>query len=385
MSANIEQLFDAVSRAPARPRRRAVRQSWSKADITRLRRLVGKMMYADMAKVLGRSVNAVKSKLQMLGYRLTADVSQAVGVSAIELSRRTGIPHEVVWKDIKRGCIKRVTRIGTKDYLIPHRNANAYARVVLARLARHERAIARIKRATITRQEFMRMSGLSETHTTRYLKHGIVRGWKVPCKWVSTKRDRWEWLVDREDAERVIKARDEGTLALRKRSYRAESTQSGRQVTQLRRERRLGLRPARSIQRSRREGFLSVAEVAMAVGLSEVSVRAHVESGRLACERRRVGSRTRIDVPESAMADYRLWLALPLASKGRARPCVYQRAQATELGLTPIADAARSVGVSRSLLLMAIEAGSVPAQKVGRLICVRQADVDAFAASRRNS
>jgi hypothetical protein len=385
MSANIEQLFDAVSRAPARPRRRAARQSWSKADITRLRGLVGKMMYADMAKALGRSVNAVKSKLQMLGYRLTADVSQAVGVSAIELSRRTGIPHEVVWKDIKRGRIKRVTRIGTKDYLIPHRNANAYARAVLDRLAKRERAIARIKRPTMTKSEFMRKSGLSETHCTRYLQHGIVRGWKVPCKWVSTKRYRWEWLVDREDGERVIKARDEGTLSLRKRSYRAASARAGKQVTQLRRERRLGLRPARSPKQSRREGYLSVAEVAMAVGLSEVSVRSHVDAGRLACERRHVGRRARIDVPESAMADYRAWLALPLASRGRARPCVYQRAQAHELGLTPIADAARGAGVSRFVLLTAIEAGIVPAQRVGRLICVRQADAEAFAASRRNS
>ncbi len=385
MSANIEQLFDAVSRTPAKPRRRAVRQPWSKADIARLRRMVGKMMYAEMAKKLGRSINSVKSKLQMLGYRLTADVSQAVGVSAIELSRRTGIPHEVVWKDIKRGRIKRVTRIGAKDYLIPHRNANAYARAVLKQLARRDRAIARIKRPTMTKNEFMQMSGLSETHSTRYLQHGIVRAWKVPCKWISAQRDRWEWLVDRKDAERVIKARDAGTLSLRKHSYRLAAKENSQLVSQLRRERRLGLRPARSPQRSRREGFLSVAEVAMAVGLSEVSVRSHVESGMLPCERMHVGRRTRIDVPESAMDAYRSWLALPLANRGRVRPCVYQHARALEAGLTPIKDAAASVGVSRFVLLTAVKAGTVPAEKVGRLICVRAADAEAFAASRSHA
>lgn len=279
------------------------RARWMQRDVTALEEMVGRCTPIEMARRLGRSLNSIKCKLAALGYVIGEDVRGPLGLSAIGVARRLGAPYEVVWRMVRAGDAKARRYEGRKDYLIEWPEVRRIERHLAGLRRKRERALARIGEPTITKQEFMRLIGLSETQATRYLQGGIVRAWKVPCKWSTIAADRWDWLVSLRDARRAKRQREQGRLRLRKRKYRAMVDQTSARVAELRRAGQIG-RGRRHPRPCPVPGHLSPSQIAEQAGVSHETVARHIRSGRLKAKRVRVGRREFLAVRLKAAQAY---------------------------------------------------------------------------------
>jgi len=280
------------------------RLSWTPDDVALLRAMVGQETPQGMAHCLGRRTNTVVCKLQTMGYSIKSDVMAPLGLSAIGLARRVGVPYDIVWRAI-RGKRLPAERVGRKRYLVRWPDALAFERRMSKLRLRRERVLARIQEPTITKQELMRLIGLSETHATRYLQHGIVRAWKVPCKYTEIGRERWEWRISLADAKRVKKLRQSGRLRLGKKSWRAMNHRMEREIKRLHGAGRLGLRPISSDRQFNpiTPGAYTVTRICRMTGLPDHAVYQAIRDGRLRARRVRIGRNERIVVsPKSFQA-----------------------------------------------------------------------------------
>lgn len=282
--------------------RRRVHRPWLPADVAELESFVGRLTPAEMAERVGRSLNSVKCKLRTLGFKATG-IRDPLGLSAIGVARRLGVPYEVIWRMVRSSQVKAKRFERGKDYLIGWPDVRRLEQHFGRMRRRRERALARISEKTITKQAFMRLIGLSETHATRYLQGGIVKAWKVPCKWSMIAADRWEWLVSLADARRVKREREHGKLRLGKRKFRQLVARESARVAELRRAGKLG--------RSRRQprpcpvpGHLSPSQIAQVAGVSRETVARDIRNCRLKAKRIRVGRRQFLVVPEKDVPAY---------------------------------------------------------------------------------
>ncbi|NJM40674.1 MAG: hypothetical protein HC853_07845 [Anaerolineae bacterium] len=175
--------------------RRQPRRSWTPAEVQFIDAHIGQLAPEAMAQRLGRSHSSTLQKIQSLGYDLAAQARQPLGLTAAALSRRLGLSLEQVWRDVQRGVI-HAERHNKKDYCIAWPEVAQYERRMtrLARQRQRERVLARIQQPVLTKQAAMALIGLSETHITRYLQTGVLKGWKVPCQYQPTAKQRWEWV-----------------------------------------------------------------------------------------------------------------------------------------------------------------------------------------------
>jgi hypothetical protein len=266
--------------------------------------MVGRETPQGMARRLGRRTNTVVCKLQTMGYSISRDVMAPLGLSAIGLARRVGVPYGIVWHAI-RGKWLPAERVGHKRYLVRWPDALAFERRMSKLRLRRESVLAHIQEPTITKQGFMRLIGLSETHATRYLQHGIVRAWKVPCKYTDIGRERWEWRVSLADAQRVKKMRQSGRLRFDKKSWRKMNRHMEREIKRLHGAGRLGLRPTSSNRQFKpvMPGAYTVTQICRMTGLPNHAVYHAIRDGRLRARRVRIGRNERIVVsPQSFQA-----------------------------------------------------------------------------------
>ncbi len=63
---------------------------------------------------------------------------------------------------------------------------------------------------TVSKREAMALTGLSETHLTRYLQAGVITAWKLPS--LTGPHSRGEWLVLRQSAEAVFLSKSMGGI-----------------------------------------------------------------------------------------------------------------------------------------------------------------------------
>jgi excisionase family DNA binding protein len=364
--------------------RRSTRRTWSRREIEQLHGLVGRRTVTEIAREMGRSRNAVSSKLMTLGYRIKADVQQSVGLNCVDMAQSLDVPYELVWRDVRNGRIAGAHKEAGKDYIVPWPSIRRYARQIETIRRRRERALGRINEETITKQEFMRLIGLQETHATRYLLGKVVKAWKVPTMWVETKRWRWEWRVSKRDAERVAKLRAAGKLRLRKKSYRKIADIANDEVKQLKRERRTGKRAANGPRKQAvAPDHYTVAQVAQMVGLSGTQVYQHIRHGRLDAKSVRVGSRAFLAIPKASLDVYREWCARPVKATG---PIVGWRTGIHEVhraGLITLTEAAERFGINRGTLSAHTTTGRIPHTKIGGLRAFKAEDIEAFKAMYR--
>jgi AraC-like DNA-binding protein len=365
--------------------RAATRRRWSQGEIDQLERMIGKKSPHEMAEALGRGYNSIVSKLTHMGYTIRQDVLLPAldGLNPHAFAKAHGIPYEMVWKAMRSGQLK-ARKINRKEYVLDRRAARKYANHMRRITARRARVLARIKEKTITKQAFMRLVGLGETHAWRYLVGGIVKCWKVPCKFTDVGEHRWEWAVSAKDARRVARERRQGTLKLSKPKYRAISKSNSAQVMQLRRERRLGHRQAYGPRNCPIPNSLTVAQVAQRAGVSENQVRAHLKLGRIPHKTYTIGKHEFIAIPTAAMPAYLKWCARIVKATGPMRPHQRQRESVRAAGRLTLTDAAQQYpNIHLGTLRQQVKAGHIPAQKIDGLWAITPAVARRYAAQRK--
>lgn len=340
--------------------------------------MVGKLLPSQMVARLGRNLNAVKSTLQTMGY-VGADLYDPLGLTAIGVVRHLNLPPEVVYKHIASGVLKVERKQGPKDFFIAWPVVRRYERYIRARLNQRQRALARIHEKTITKQQFMRLLNLSETHGARYLEGHIVRAWKIPCQWYDAPRHRWEWRVSLKDTLRVKKLRAKGRLRLNTKTYRRLQQKSNAEIIQLRHERRLGLRPARGPRHTPIPGWYSVAQVAQLAKVSDQVVYTHVALGRLKSKRVRVGKREFVVINPASVPAYLKWCKRENKYTGPLHPRQTQYEQIRRAGMLTLTEAAEQFNVSRGTLSNAITRRYIPFQYIAGMRALRPSDVRRYA------
>jgi hypothetical protein len=331
-----------------RPRARL----WSRQEQDKLEALIGRatvpQIVEAMAKI-GRSRASVVARLHQMGIARPTDITQPLGCTLSGLARHLKIDYIHVWNDFHAGRIRAV-RKDKKEYLVRWPDVERYAAYCEQRRIAHEQAIVKLPEPTISKPEFERLTGLSETHSTRYLRGGVVRCWKVPRRWSRSKRDLWEWRVSKADAQRVATERRTGRLQLNVPGYRALQRKSSREIAALRRQRRLGLRTdLRRSMTSVVPGYYTVAEVAEHTGQSEYTLYTHIALGHLRAVRRNVGRRTYMAIHPRSVPAYLTWLKSRRLGGGPRK--AMDLAAIHSAGRITLLEAAEKYGVSYSELL----------------------------------
>lgn len=150
-------------------------------------------------------------------------------------------------------------------------------------------------REVISKKAAMTLSGLGETHFTRYLHTGVIQGWKIPDL---SSGARGEWVVERESVLAYVRARDEGRLTPfldEAPLYVALRRQNTVEIRTLRQAGRVDqTRPATNgFDKQRRmiaeAGLLTVRDLAARWGVEEETITGYVRTGKMG--RRLVGQR----------------------------------------------------------------------------------------------
>lgn len=357
----------------------SIKRRWHSREIEQLESLVGHATLNQMAAQLERPINSIASKLSQLGYLISKDVHGPLGLSAVGLARRLQVPYEAIYRRVRSGHIPAQRLRQNKDYLIDWPDVRRAERHFARLHQRRAQALARITEPTITKQAFMALIGLAETHAMRYLQGRIVRAWKIPCHWVEADRARWEWAVSKKDAERVKLERETGQLRLNTPAYRALQRHTNTEIAVLRRERRLGQRPPRGPRQCVIPGALSVPQVAHQVGLSDAQVYSHIQLGRLPAERVQVGKRSFSVVRPEALPAYLDWCAREVKATGPLHPRQAQIQAVNRAGRLTLTQAAARYGIKRGTLARAVNRGQVPSETIAGIFALRARDVRHYA------
>ena len=356
------------------------RRAWTRAEVARLESLVGKCAPAEMARELNRSLNSVVGKLIRLGYRISADVMLPIGLTAVGVARRIGVPYYMLHRTVQSGSIVAPVKANKKDYLLRWPAVRRLEGHYQSIADRRRRVLDRIKERTISKQRLMQMLNISETQGARYLEGGIVKCWKVPCMWSAAGRSRWEWRVSLRDARRVKKLREGGRLKLRTEKYVATQRRINVEITKLRRERRLGLRD--ELRRKKKPlvpDTYTVPQVAQLAGLSESEVYEHAKNGRLKVRRVPVGRRAYVVVEPDALKPYLEWCRRLVKATGPLHPRQRQKDEVHRRGLLTIPEAAEQFNLNVGSLRAAISAKRVRSLLVDGMRGLRRRDVAAYA------
>lgn len=355
-------------------RRGGGRRAWTTSELAQLESMVGKRTPLEMSHALNRNYNSVHSKLVQLGYVLSRDVLEPVGLTIAGLVRRLDLPKHIPYRHWRMGLIKATPKAGKKNYLVRWPDVRRYEQYIGQARAARRRALARIGVPTMTKQEFMAFMPLSETQATRYLQHRIVKCWKVPCEFTRADRQRWEWVVSKPDAERVKRLRESGQLRLRAMSYRREEWKNRDLVYSLRREKRLGRRQI-GTRPCIVPGWATVAQVAAKAGLHKESVSSDIEAGILSARHITVGRRHFVAIEPAQLPAYYAWRAQNKSPHREIRRTVLVH----RAGLLTVTEAANKHKLLRETLDGRIRSGKLYARQINGLTAVRDADVAAYA------
>lgn len=358
-----------------------VRRKWLKADIQLLESMVGRYTPNEMAARLGRPSQFVSHRLNMLGYRIYKDVMTPIGLTAVGCARRFGVFYDQLLRTVKSGQVVPIEWANGKDVLIRWKYVRRLEKYYNGIKARRARVLAKIKEPTINKWQLMKMLNLGETHTHRYLMYGIVKAWKVPCLWTTTGHYDGEWSVSLKDARRIRKLRLSGKLKLHTRKYRQQQIAINKQITQLRRERRLGLRDELSGRKLPpiRPGTYSVAQVAQLAKVSDNQVREHIRLGRLKVKGIPVGRRTYTVIYPAALPPYLKWCSRQVKATGPIEPRRRQLQSVHAAGRLTISDASKEYKLNRGTLNAAITQRRMPSKLIDGMHGLRRRDVAAYA------
>jgi len=282
------------------------RWAWSPAQEAVLRQWYGRLPLAEVVERVSRvlrretgvtealrtkaSVNVRAGQLAIRAYQ-----GEAGEVSLYEAARLAGelAEHHTLDEAYHLGLL-RTRRAGKQRY------------VSLAELARflvdyRERLLdqegileALDQTEVISKKEGMALTGLSETHFSRYLQTGVIRAWKLPTCLGSK---QGIWLVERESVAQYMRVKREGRLndyLQRFPRYQARQKRLTAQIGALRRAGRLGRRDPLTRPKSvSHPGCFTVAQVASHTGLTTRRLYELIDQGQLEAVCRRAHSRLR--------------------------------------------------------------------------------------------
>jgi len=227
----------------------------------------------------------------------------------------------------------------------------------------------------VTKQEAMRLSGLCETHITRYLQARVIQAWLLPG--IKTGRPG-EWLVSRASVEAFMTARAEGRLRElldHSPAYAARRDGVNQEVMALRRAGRLKKADPLTEPKSRyHRGCFTVQQVASHVGLSTQVVHRAIASGLLAAEVVVRGGRPRYAVKPKEARRYAADVAA-LPDITARRDTLYLR-QIAEAGLLTVRDLAKRWNRSEATTLRWTR--DLPSRKWGRYWVFELPVIEAF-------
>ncbi|MEM7342642.1 MAG: helix-turn-helix domain-containing protein [Chloroflexota bacterium] len=188
---------------------------WSSEQDAVIRQWFGRVRPAELARrvnaILHQEMNTTRF------HRSEASISQrasVLGVSAysgdhseirlVQAARTLNIAEDTLRRAIQRGELL-ASRKGKQCYICRQALSNWFVAFRERQLAQSEMLNALEGEDLISKKEAMALTGLRETHLTRYLKTGVIKAWKVPN--LTPNGGRGEWLVQRQSADALAAAR----------------------------------------------------------------------------------------------------------------------------------------------------------------------------------
>ncbi len=354
-----------------------LKQGYDYAPEDDLLRQINEILHQELGtNAFSRTWQSAVGRAGVLGLRRTYRSLEG-DLTVYAASQITDVP----WHHLVRAC---------ESGELPSRRESKYRFVTPTDLANwlivyHERLLvqAEILNAIegediVSKQEAMKIAGLSETQITRYLQAGVIRAWKLPN--LTGPLSRGEWLVQRASAEQVRQARRQGTLSalLNNPAYRRIQARNVAEVTRLRREGKLGHRDPLTEPRSKTHpGCYTIQQVANHLRVSARVLYREIQAGRLQARSVVKGGRRRYAIaPEVAkqfVEQYRDSDAL------RRRDERYQ--EITAAGLFSFRDLADrwSIEIERAQHL--VRYYRVPSRKWRAMTAFEPEDIEAFEAN----
>lgn len=351
------------------------RYPWHRAEEDLLRRIYSRMPRAEVARQISellqeltgdpsaeRTPTACYVRFQVLAMK--AYQGEPGEMSLSRAARAGEVPYFLVTKAYTEGELPG-TRKGKQVY-VTERDFALWLAEYRERVAAQGEILNALEGIGIlSKQEAMALLRLAETHLTRYLQTGVLRGWQLP----GIKPGRpGEWLVSRESAEALRQARFEGRLRSvldENPAYVALRKTMTREIRELRRAGRLEKRDPLTEPGSRyHPGCFTVAQVASHTGLSAQVVYQAIAGGKIKAESRVVGGRPRYAIsPEEARRFAAEVAAQP--NEAARRDTNYLR-QIAEAGLLTVRDLARRWQRSEGAVLARVKRYRIPNRKWGR-------------------
>lgn len=367
------------------------RYNWSPAEDTVLRECYGRMPRPEIAKrvsaalqrVTGdlnatRSADAIANRAFQLGLeRYTGEPGEMYLAYAARLA---GIPYSIVHDAARSGALPTVRR-GKQRYVTAG-DWEVWLALYRNRQETEARALASITEETISKKEAMALTGLSETHITRYLQTGIIRSWKIP----QGTQGRGYWRVSQNSVEAFIQARAGGRLQELldgNPAYVALRNGLTTQIRSLRRAGRLAQRDPLIIPKSKyHPGCFTVAQVASHAGLSAQVLYEAIKVGHLEARVVKRGGRPRYAIEPAEARRYAAYVRERDAKRATVRWRDPRRREIAQEGLLTTADLARRWRVPASTVLRHIHQGlrghKLPSRMWGRYRVFEPADVETF-------
>jgi predicted site-specific integrase-resolvase len=364
---------------------------WSKAEAEALKRCWGRVprpLAAErVSQVLRRltgdpgarrTVAAISVRAQQMGLRpYQGDEAEIFLSRAAEL---VGVPCRSLFEDARDGRLPTVRR-GKQRYVTP-RDLSIWFLAYRDRQETQAGVLECIENEDIiTKKEAMALSGLAETHLTRYLKTGVIRAWKVPDL---RDGERGDWAVDRRSVVALIKARAKGELANlldEQPDYVRLRKRMTKEVRDLRQACRLGRRDPLTTPKSRyHPGCFTIAQVASHLGVATQSLYEAIKRGDLEARVVTAGGRKRYAITRDEARRYAGTL------KTRKHPIVQwnlKRKRAIHNhGLLMTDDLAQRYGYSPEAVCRWVRVGlgghKLRARRFGRYLVFEPGDVEAF-------
>ncbi len=293
-----------TKRLPWSPAQDEVIRQWfgrvSRAEMTRL---VNEVLHRELkTDQISRSHASIACRAHMIGVPAYTGNEDEVNIE--QAVRELEIEKHIIWNALERGEIT-AQRKGKMRYINRRDLANWAVELRERQIAQAEILNAMEGDDIISKKEAMALTGLAETHLTRYLRTGVIKAWKLPD--LTPDGGRGEWLVQRRSAEALAAARRTGRRkplrALFTQEYRELQQQSNALVEQLRRSSPDFGEPDPLTQPKSKyhPGCFTVAQVASHMQRRTKQLYKAIRAGQLAARTVKRGGRLRYAIaPEEA-------------------------------------------------------------------------------------
>lgn len=209
-----------------------IRQWYGRVSRTELARRVNEALHRELkTNKFSRSQASIAIRARVIG--VPAYTGDETEVCVAQAAGELGLERHFLDQALTRGELPS-WRKGKQRYIKRHYLANWAVKFKERQQTQAEILNALKGEDLISKKEAMALTGLSETHLTRYLKTGVVKAWKLPS--LTPGGGRGEWLVQRQSAETLAAARQEGRRQVRELwtdAYQTLQQQNNAQVKQL--------------------------------------------------------------------------------------------------------------------------------------------------------